>query len=68
VQRAFRALSTCRQVSMGGVGQIPWTAIRDYAEAHGIEDLEYLEEVIWSMDEAYRAHHHRKQKEATSNE
>lgn len=53
---------------MGGVGQIPWTAIRDYAEAHGIEDLEYLEEVIWSMDEAYRAHHHRKQKEATSNE
>jgi hypothetical protein len=52
---------------MGGAGPIPWTAIHTYAEAHGIEEFTYFEEVIGAMDRAYLAHQ-RRQEEDTGNE
>lgn len=33
---AFIELSTCRSITMGGLGPIPWTAINEYAAASGM--------------------------------
>jgi len=51
---AFQELGTCRPVGMGE-GQIPWTAIRQYAEAYGFEGEEFdiLLEIIRAMDGEY---------------
>lgn len=54
---AYQELSTCRPSGgMGGPAPIPWTAIREYAAAHGIGDHRYLTGIIRRMDEAFMSH------------
>lgn len=51
---AFNELSTCRNIGLA-VGPIPWTAIRQYAEFMGLDDLQFenFNFLIRSMDRAY---------------
>jgi hypothetical protein len=39
---AYQDLSSCRSYGWGA-GPIPWTAVRDYATARGMDDDEYEE-------------------------
>ncbi len=49
---AYSDLSTCRPVSFGGPLPIPWSAIREYAEAHDLdgEQTESMEFLVRRMD------------------
>lgn len=51
---AFLSLTTCR-INGFGVGQIPWTAIKDYCDVYGIDgdDREDMFYVIQKMDKEY---------------
>ena len=51
---AFYSLSTCRNSGMG-LGGIPWTAIREYAEYYLLDDStsENLFIIIKSLDNTY---------------
>lgn len=51
---AFFELSTCRQASMS-LGPIPWTAIKDYAIAHELdeEQTEDLFHFVRVLDNEY---------------
>lgn len=55
---AFLELTTDRQITMGGVGPIPWSAVNRYATALGLnEDERYLlHYVIRDMDTKYLKH------------
>ena len=57
-QEAFRELSTCRDVGMG-LGEIPWTAIIEYAEKERLDDdgTLLLRKVMRGMDTAYLKWH-----------
>ncbi len=54
---AFELLSTCRQVSQGGVGPIPWSAIDQFAQQQGFADDEVACEdfvhIMQALDEVY---------------
>jgi len=52
---AFDELSTCRALGFGGAGPIPWTAVQQYAEAHGYDDetRDVLLEVVRALDLVY---------------
>jgi len=54
---AFNALSTCRQIGMG-IGPIPWTAVRQYAEDLGMEGIsrDRLFTLVSEMDSVYIEH------------
>jgi len=56
---AFERLSTCRQVVMGAVGPIPWSAIDHYAQRMGIVDDEIAYEdfvaIVQELDETFLA-------------
>lgn len=58
---AFYELSTCRQIGMGGVGPIPWTAIAEYSrlmlEPEDFETFHYLMRVL---DGIYLEHANKK--------
>ena len=51
---AFIELSTCRQIGMA-LGKIPWTAMREYVEAHGYcgEEAYVLRAVVRHLDELF---------------
>lgn len=56
---AFLELDTCRPLGMSSVGQIPWTAVNEYALRHGIvdvDDFDYLLTMIRGIDAAYRTY------------
>ncbi len=59
---AYADLSTCRPVSFGGPLPIPWSAIRDYAEAHDFdeEQAETLELLVRRMDSEFLKWHEAK--------
>lgn len=69
---AFRALTTCRPISMGEPGRIPWTAIRKYGETHEVGDLDRFEQLIMRMDEAWmrtrHGEHERKENSSTTDD
>lgn len=48
---AYVDLSTCRPVGFGPT-PLPWTAIRDYAEAYGVDDLDEFRAIIVGVDHA----------------
>ena len=50
---AYLDLSTCRPVGFGP-RPIPWTAIRDYAQAYGMQDLDEFRTIIGATDELIR--------------
>lgn len=53
---AYQALDSCRSFSSGGAAmRIPWTAIKEYANHHGIDyhNFELLYDVISEIDSAY---------------
>jgi len=52
--RAFRELSTCRQIGMG-IGPIPWTAVNDWINQNDLtqDQAETLRHHIQAMDQAY---------------
>ncbi len=54
---AFELLSTCRQISQGGVGPIPWSAIDQFAQQQGFADDEVAYQdfvhIIQALDEVY---------------
>jgi hypothetical protein len=54
VFEAFQELGTCRNVGFS-IGQIPWTAIHEYANRYGIvgDDFDELNYLIRSMDDAF---------------
>lgn len=54
VYGAFWDLHTCRSSGFGA-GQIPWSAIRDYANCFGLDDdaFEDLAALIRAMDNEY---------------
>lgn len=54
---AFQDLSSCRSLGMS-LGPIPWTAIDQYCQRHGIKDEQYddMFHHVNELDEAYRAH------------
>jgi hypothetical protein len=65
---AFWELTTCRALGMAE-GPIPWTAIYQYAAAHGIRDsdeIDYLSAVVKRMDIAYLDYRHKKGKTGTN--
>lgn len=49
---SFWDLNSCRNLSMGYC-PIPWTAIREYAEFHNIDDFEEFKEIIMKFDERF---------------
>lgn len=51
---AFADLSTCRPGGEG-VRAIPWTALNEYARAHGIWDAHRFERLIRAMDSEFMA-------------
>ena len=54
--QAFSDLKECRQYgAMGGAGEIPWTAVNDWAQRFGIEgdDFTYLKRAIKTLDSVY---------------
>jgi len=57
VFEAFEKLSTCRQIVMGAIGPIPWSAIDQYAQRMGVVDDELAYEdfvaIIQELDEAF---------------
>ena len=56
--QAFWELTTCRPVGFG-VGAIPWSAIREYALAYGVDEEEDFSEftlLIRAMDRVYVDH------------
>ena len=58
---AFWELMTCRPIGMME-GPIPWTAIHQYAVAHGVYDpdeIDRMSAVIKRMDIAYMEHRHK---------
>lgn len=61
--KAFWELSTCRAIGMGE-GPIPWGAMNDYAERHGIygDEFDRFVLIIKGMDAAYLEHRHKMQK------
>lgn len=52
---AFIALTTTRPIGFGGVGQIPWTAIREYFKMLNIDEDDFYEfyRIISLVDNAY---------------
>ncbi len=54
IMEAFRDLATCRPVGFG-VAPIPWTAIHEYALAHGVSDEDRFVRLIRAMDDAILA-------------
>jgi len=54
---AFELLSTCRQISQGGVGPIPWFALDQFARQQGFADDEIAYEdfvhIMQALDEVY---------------
>lgn len=54
---AFNALSSCRETGFG-VGRIPWTAAREYADYYGLSkaDFSRLWDLICRMDSVYINH------------
>ena len=54
---AFELLSTCRQISQGGVGPIPWAAFDQFAQRQGFADDEIAYNdfvyIMQSLDEVY---------------
>jgi hypothetical protein len=52
---AFMDLTSCRGTGYGTEGPIPWTAVRQWAQVHGLdeEQAEDLEYYIAQMDETY---------------
>lgn len=61
---AFMDLSSCRQLGMGGVGPIPWTAMKAYADDFGLDEdaREELYYLMKRMDAAYIDWHSPKDK------
>lgn len=43
---AHATLATCRNLH----GDIPWTAVSEYARRYGIEDFETFEDVIYGLE------------------
>lgn len=67
IYSAFWELTTCRQIGMVE-GPIPWTAIYQYALAHGIHDsdeIDRLSALVKHMDMRYLTHVRKKNKGAT---
>lgn len=62
---AFMELSTCRDLGMAE-GAIPWTAVREFAEADGLlsdpDEFERFVTIIRGLDIAYLEHQKSKQK------
>lgn len=58
--RAFWDLNSCRPVTMGGFGRIPWTAVADYAERVGIQDLDEFYYLVQAMDNVLMDHERKK--------
>lgn len=54
IKEAFISLSTCRQIGFG-VGQIPWTALKQYTDHLELsyEEFLYFEKMIYGIDNAY---------------
>jgi hypothetical protein len=52
---AFDQLTTCRLVTGGSVGRIPWTAVHQYAEVMEMDYYEFLvfQQVIAKLDSFY---------------
>ncbi len=54
---AFELLSTCRQISQGGVGPIPWSAIDQFAQQQGFagDEIAYQDfvHIMQALDEVY---------------
>jgi len=63
VFEAFEKLSTCRQIVMGAVGPIPWSAIDQYAQRMGVADDELAYEdfvaIVQELDEAFIEKRHK---------
>jgi hypothetical protein len=58
IVEAFYDLKECRQYgAMGGAGEIPWTAVNEWALRHGIEgeEFSYLKRAIRALDHVYLA-------------
>lgn len=60
---AFFELSTCRSVGFAP-GPIPWTAVMDYAQAFGLDDVQthLLVRFVRAMDGAFLNHHEKQMK------
>jgi hypothetical protein len=56
---AFFRLSSCRSLSPGIIGPIPWNRIIDYGSRKGLDDvmMQVFEDVIWELDGIYREWH-----------
>lgn len=52
---AFDQLTTCRSISQGSVGRIPWTSIHTYAGVHEMDEEEFFlfEHVVSKLDLFY---------------
>jgi hypothetical protein len=52
---AYTRLTTCRQITSGGIGPIPWTAINDYATRHALNETEFMlvEAGVMALDVEY---------------
>ncbi len=59
--RSYNDLRTERQVSMGGVSNIPWSAIRDYGLFYEVEEIEQFIVDIRTLDIAYLLASNKKQ-------
>jgi hypothetical protein len=57
---AFSELSTCRSSGMGGASPIPWSAIAEYADRHGLE--ESFVDIMLNADAVFIAHINKEQK------
>lgn len=55
VWEAWSELSTCRPLTMGGEGPIPWTAIAQWSRDRGMSayDADELRQLIRVMDSEY---------------
>jgi len=51
---AYEDLATCRTPVFSGLGQIPWTAIHQYALEEGFDDLDELKLIVWRLDDWLR--------------
>lgn len=53
---AFGDLNTCRQYTFAGATNIPWTAVSQYAERHGVIDFDLFWACIKALDSVFLEH------------
>lgn len=60
---AFWDLDSCRALGMGGVGRIPWLAMKEYADHRGYDEEEF-EDFVYLLRELDSAFLERSSKQA----